>query len=42
MIMDLQIECARELDETSLVPVLTYSSETVLWKEKEIFGIRAE
>ena len=32
---DLQLECARLLDETLLVPVLMYSGETVLWKEKK-------
>ena len=32
---DLQIECARVLAETLLVPVLTYDSETVLWNGKE-------
>ena len=31
----LQIECARVLYETLLAPVLTYGSETMLWKEKE-------
>ena len=30
---DLKIECARILHETLLVPVLTYGSETILWKE---------
>ena len=29
---DLQLECARVLHETLLVPVLTYDSETMLWK----------
>ena len=28
------------LHETLLVPVLTYGSETMLWKEKEISRIR--
>ena len=32
---DLQLECARVLDETLLVPVLTYDSETMLSKEKK-------
>ena len=32
---DLQIECARVLHETLLLPVLTYSSETMLWKDEE-------
>ena len=31
----LQVECARELHETLLVPVLMYGSETMLWREKE-------
>ena len=30
---DLQLECARVLHETLLVSVLTYWSETILWKE---------
>ena len=29
--MDLQLECARVLHETLLVPVLMYGSETMLW-----------
>ena len=29
---DLQLECARVLHETLLVPVLMYGSETMLWK----------
>ena len=37
---DLQIECARVLHETLLVPVLTYGSDTMLWKE-EISRTRA-
>ena len=32
---DLQLNCARVLHETLLVPVLTYDSETMSWKEKE-------
>ena len=32
---DLQTECTRVLHKTSLVPVLTYGSETMLWKDKE-------
>ena len=31
---DLQLECARVLHETLLVPVIMYGSETMLWKEK--------
>ena len=38
---DLQLECARVLHETLLVPVLMYGSKTVLRKEEEIFRIRA-
>ena len=38
---DLQLECARVLHETLLIPVLMYFSETMLWKEKERSRIRA-
>ena len=38
---DLQLECARVLHETLLVPVLTYGSKTMLWKEEEKSRIRA-
>ena len=38
--MDLQLECARVSHETLYVPVLTCSSETLLWKEKERSRIR--
>ena len=37
----LQSECARILHKSLLVPVLTYSSETMIWREKERFRIRA-
>ena len=37
---DLQLEWARVLPETMLVPVLMYGSETILWKEKERSRIR--
>ena len=37
----LQHECARVLYESLLVPVLTYSSETMIWREKERSRIRA-
>ena len=37
----LQFECGRVLHETLLVPVLTYCSETMLWKENERSRIRA-
>ena len=32
---DLQLECARVLHETVLVPVLMYGSEKMIWREKE-------
>ena len=32
---DLELECARVLHKTLLVPVLMYGGETMLWKEKE-------
>ena len=35
---DLQLECARVLQETLLVPVFMYSSETMLWKERSRIG----
>ena len=38
---DLQLECARVLHETLLIPVVMYGSETMSWKEKERFKIRA-
>ena len=38
---DLQLECDRALHETLLVPVLTYGSETMLCKVKEILRIKA-
>ena len=37
----LQLGCARVLQESLLVPVLTYGSETVIWREKESSRIRA-
>ena len=36
---NLQLECARVLHETLLMPLLMYGSETMLWKEKERFRI---
>ena len=40
----LQLECARVLHESLLVPVLMYGYETMLWKEEDNFrgllGIR--
>ena len=38
---DLQLECTRVLHEPLLVPVPTYVSEKMLWKDKEISRIRA-
>ena len=38
---DFQLECAGFLHETLLVPVLMYGSETMLWKEKERYRVRA-
>ena len=38
---DFQIEFARVLHETLLVPLLTYGSETMLWKENKRSRIRA-
>ena len=37
----LQLDCARVLHESLLVPVLTYHSETMIWREKERSRIRA-
>ena len=37
---DLQLESARVLYELLVVPVLTYGSETMLWKEKEKTRVR--
>ena len=31
---DLQLQCARVLHKTLLVPVLMYGSETLLWKKQ--------
>ena len=39
--MCLQLECARVLHESLLVLVLMHGSETLIWKEKERFRIRA-
>ena len=36
----LQFECARLLHASLLVPVLTYDSETMVWKVKERLSIR--
>ena len=37
----LQLECSRVLDESLLVPILRYSSDTMIWREKERTRIRA-
>ena len=37
----LQFECARVLHESLLVPVFTYGSETMIWREKERSRIRS-
>ena len=39
--MSLQLECAKVLHESLLVPVLTYGSETMIWRQKERSRIRA-
>ena len=41
MLLGLQLEYARVLQELFLVPVLMFGSETMIWKEKERFRIRA-
>ena len=37
----LQLECAKVLHELLMVPVLTYGSETMIWRKKERTGIWA-
>ena len=37
----LQLECARVLHDSLMVPVLTYGSETMIWRENEGSRIRA-
>ena len=32
----LQLECVRVLHESLLVPVLTYGSETMIWRERDL------
>ena len=39
--MSLQLECARVLHDSLLVPVLMYGSETVIWRDKEKSRVRA-
>ena len=36
----LQLECARVLHESLLVPILTYGGKTMIWREKERSKIR--
>ena len=36
----LQLECARVMHESLLLPVLTYGNETMIWREKERSMIR--
>ena len=33
-VRSLKVECARVLHESLLVPVLTYGSETMIWREE--------
>ena len=37
----LQLECARVLNESLLVPILTYDSVTMIWREKKKSRVRA-
>ena len=37
----LKLQCARVLNQSLLVPVLTYSRETMIWREKERSKIKA-
>ena len=37
----LQLECVRGLHESLLVHVLAFGSETIIWRKKEKFRIRA-
>ena len=39
--LGLHLECAMILHESLLVPVFTYGSETMIWREKERSRIRA-
>ena len=36
----LQPECARVLHESLIMPILTYSNKTMIWRGKEISRIR--
>ena len=40
-VRSLQLECARVLHESWLVPFLTYGNETMIWREKERSRIMA-
>ena len=40
-IRDLQLECAMVLHQTLLDPVIIYSSETLVWKEKQLYRWKA-
>ena len=35
ILRSLQLECARILHKSLLVPVLTYGTETIMWRKKE-------
>ena len=41
LMMSLQLECAMVLHESLLMPVLTYSIQIMIWREKERSKIRA-
>ena len=38
---NLKLDCARGLHESLMMPVLTYGSETMIWREKDMFRIWA-
>ena len=40
MARDLQLECAKDLHETLLMPLLMNGNETMLWKEREGSRVR--
>ena len=39
-VRSLQLECSGVLQESLLVPVLTYGNETIIWRKKERSSIR--
>ena len=41
LMLRVQLECARVFHETLLVPFLMHGSETMIWREKERFRVRA-